>query len=467
MAHTRTIKHVNHSIDMSKGSIVVNILRFAIPMALASMLHLLFNAADMIVVGQFEGERALAAVGATASAVNLFISLFNGLSVGVTVTLAKWYGAKSDKDVSETVHTAVAVAIVCGILMTTLGIILTEPLLKLMNCPEEVLPLAVLYLRIYFCGMLFTMLYNYCSAVLRATGDTTRPLIFLAIGGVVNLLFNLLFVAVFKMGVAGVAIATVISQALSAVLVILSLLKEDSAIKLYIKRIGFYKGKTKSILRIGIPAGVQSSLFSVSNMVVSASINSFGEYAMAGTTASGSVDGFVYAGMEAIHQGTVAFVAQNIGAGREDRVHRSVPITQIMVFLVGALMGGIVVLNAEFFIKIFTNDPQAIAYGIERSCMVSGTYFLCGMMTTISSYPIGAGRTTMPAIINLVGVCGLRIVYIYTLFNQPFLHTIKGLCLCYPISWAIVWFALFVLYLYTIKIINNQCAHHRELKGNI
>lgn len=465
MAHTRTIKHVNHSVDMSKGSIVVNILRFAIPMALASMLHLLFNAADMVVVGQFDGERALAAVGSTGSTVNLFVSLFNGLSVGVTVTLAKWFGAKSDKDISETVHTAVAVAIVCGIMLTIVGIVFAEPLLRLLDCPEEVLPLSTLYMRIYFGGMLFTMIYSYCSAVLRATGDTKRPLVFLAIGGVLNVLLNLLFVAVFRIGVAGVAIATVISQALSAFLVVLCLIKEESAIRLYIKKIGFYKGKTADILRIGIPAGIQSSLFSVSNMVIQRAINAFGEYAMAGTSAASSIEGFVYVGMEAIHQGTVAFVAQNIGAGKKDRIHRSVPISLTMVFVAGVSLGLLVVFNAEFFVRIFTTDTQAIAYGIERIQMVSATYFLCGMMSTIGSYPIGAGRTLMPTIINLVGICVLRVIYIFTLFNEPYLHTLKGLYLCYPISWIVAWIALYILYLCTIKIIDKQCLEHQKPSG--
>ena len=463
MAHTRTIKHVNHSVDMSKGSIVINILRFAIPMALASMLHLLFNAADMVVVGQFDGDRALAAVGSTGSTVNLFVSLFNGLSVGVTVTLAKWFGAKSDKDVSETVHTAVAIAIVCGILLTIVGIAFTEPLLRLLDCPEDVLPLSSVYMKIYFGGMLFTMIYSYCSAILRATGDTKRPLVFLSLGGVLNICLNLVFVAILHMGVVGVAIATVISQALSAVLVVLCLIKEESAIKLYIKKIKFHKGKTGAILRIGIPSGIQSSLFSVSNMVLQKAVNSFGEHAMAGSAAAASVEGFVYVAMESVHQGTVAFVAQNIGAGREDRIHRSVPITQLMVFVAGVVFGLTVVFNAEFFVRIFTSDVNAIAYGIERINMVSATYFLCGMMSTIGAYPIGAGRTLMPTIINLVGICILRVVYIYTLFNESFLHTLKGLFLCYPISWLIAWIALFILYLFTARIIDKQCMEHRKL----
>ncbi len=464
MAHTRTIKHVNHSVDMSKGSIVINILRFAIPMALASMLHLLFNAADMVVVGQFDGERALAAVGSTTATVNLFVSLFNGLSVGVTVTLAKWFGAKSDKDVRETVHTSVAVSIVCGILMTITGIAFTEPLLSLLECPAEVLPLSSIYMKIYFGGMIFTMIYSYCSAILRATGDTKRPLVFLSLGGVLNICLNLVFVAIFHMGVAGVALATVISQALSAFLVVLCLIKEEGAIRLDIKKIGFYKGKTADILRIGIPAGVQSSLFSVSNMVIQAAINSFGEYAMAGSSAAASVEGFVYVSMEAVHQGTVAFVAQNIGAGRRDRIHRSVPITQLMVFLAGLIFGSIAVMNAEFFLRLFTNDSNAIAYGIERMHMVSATYYLCGMMSTIGSYPIGAGRTLMPTIINLVGICFLRVLYIFTLFNEPVLHTMKGLYLCYPISWTIAWIALFVLYVFTCKEIDRQCREHNIRK---
>ncbi len=460
MSHTKAIRH---SIDMTQGSILLKIFRFAVPLAFASILQLLFNAADMIIVGRFaeNGERALAAVGSTTSIINLFVNLFSGMSVGVTVIVARYFGQRSDKDISESVHTAVAIAITAGIIVSTIGIVFTESLLVLLNTPTEVLPFATVYMRIYFGGMFFMMVYTYCSAVLRATGDTKRPLVFLTLAGILNVILNVLFVVVFKMNVEGVAIATVISQALSAFLVVLCLKKEDSAIKLKFRKVRFYKGKTSTILKIGIPAGVQSSLFSVSNMVIQSAVNGFGEYAMAGVSAATNIDNIVYAAMDSVHQGTVSFVAQNIGAGKDERIHKSVPLTQLAVFFTGLILGLLGVIFSKEIISIFTDDVQAIAYGVERVGMVSGTYFICGMMGTISSYPIGAGKTLIPTVINLVNVCGFRVIYVLTLFKNPIFHTMKGLYLCYPASWMLCLLCLFVLYLCTVSTINAQCKESR------
>ena len=442
-----------YEIDMCNGPLFGKILIFAVPLLLSGMLQLFFNAADIIVVGQFVGHTALAAVGSTGSLINLLVNVFVGLSVGTNVLVARYYGARDAKHLHETVHTSVLTSVLSGTALIVIGLILAEPLLTLMGTPDDVLDQAALYMRIYFVGMPATMLYNFGAAILRAVGDTKRPLYFLFISGIVNVILNLVLVLVFHLGVAGVAIATVTSQVISAVLVALCLIKTDAPYRLELKKLRIHKSKLLEIIKIGLPAGMQGAVFSISNVLIQSSINSFGSTVMAGSTAASNIENFVYTAMNALYQTALSFTGQNVGGGKYKRIGKIMRICVLDVTAIGILLGGGAYLCGSTLLSIYTSDPQVIQYGLERMMFVCLPYFLCGIMDTLVGSLRGMGYSIMPMIVSLTGACALRIVWIMTIFQMN--PTLSTLFLSYPVSWFVTALAHFICYL---------VVHHRFMK---
>lgn len=434
-----------YEMNMCEGPLASKIIIFAVPLMISSILQLLFNAVDTIVVGRYCGSEALAAVGSTGSLVNLLMNVFVGLSVGTNVLVSRYYGAGKEKDVSETVHTAVLASILCGFLLAGIGVIFVKPLLIMMGSPEDVIDQSALYLRIYFVGMPVTLLYNFGSAILRAIGDTRRPLYFLSLAGVINVGLNLIFVIVFKMGVAGVALATIISQAVSASLVAWCLTKMEGPCHLDIKNLYMRKNKFLEMLRYGLPAGVQGTLFSFSNVLIQSSINSFGSVVMAGNAAAANIEGFVYVSMNAFHQTAISFVSQNYGAGKKERINRVLYWCLFMVTMVGLTLGVGFYSLRSILLAIYSNDPQVIAFGSLRMMCICVPYFLCGLMDTMVGALRGLGYSVMPMIVSLLGACAFRIVWINTVFASH--RSLEVLYLSYAISWLVTFMVHVVCYI--------------------
>ena len=426
-----------YEIDMCTGSILRKMLMFAVPLMFSSILQLLFNAADIVVVGRYAGDNSLGAVGSTTSLINLLTNLFVGLSVGANVLVAHYYGAKEKDDLRKAVHTVITISILSGILLTVIGLVGARQFLIWMDTPTKVLPLATTYLRIYFVGMTATMVYNFGAAILRAVGDTKRPLYYLIFAGVVNVGLNLLFVIKFDMDVAGVALATVISQCISAGLVLRCLIKETGGIHLDLRCLGIDKSNFMKILQVGLPAGFQGMLFSLSNVVIQSSVNGFGETIVAGNSAAGNIEGFVYMAMNAFHQAAISFTSQNIGAGRYDRVNKILYTAQLYVVIVGLSMGLAVVKFGEPLLGLYTNNPVVVDAGMIRLKYIVTLYFLCGMMDVMVGSLRGLGYAIMPMIVSLIGACGLRLVWIATIFKLPEFHTIEMIYITYPITWTL------------------------------
>ncbi|MBQ3912910.1 MAG: MATE family efflux transporter [Lachnospiraceae bacterium] len=440
-----------YEMDMCSGPILGKMLMFALPLMLSSVLQLLFNAADVVVVGKFAGDNSLAAVGSTGSLVNLLVNLFVGLSVGANVMAARHFGAKQHEELSKTVHTAITVAAVSGVILTFIGVIFADNILRLMSTPEPVLPLAALYLRIYFGGMIANMLYNFGSAILRAVGDTKRPMYFLTFAGVVNVVLNLIFVIVLKMDVAGVAIATVISQCISAFLVLRCLIREQGAIHLDVKKLGIDAAEFKNIVRIGLPAGLQGCVFSLSNVVIQSSINSFGETTVSGSAASANLEGFVYVAMNAFHHATLNFMSQNFGAGKYSRLKRVMICGLGCVIVAGLALGNLEVLFGRRLLSLYTSSPEVIEAGIIRLTINNTLYCLCGMMDVMVGVMRGIGYSVMPMIVSLLGACGTRLIWIATIFRVESFHRIETVYIAYPISWFLTFAAHVVCYLVVRK----------------
>lgn len=438
-----------YEIDMCHGPLLGKILVFYIPLMLSGILQLLFNAADIIVVGQFAGNESLAAVGSTGALINLIINLFIGLSVGANVLVARYYGANQQTELKEMVQTAIATSVISGILLMFVGFFVAKPALTLMGTPDDVIGQSVLYMRIYFAGMPFMMAYNFGAAVLRAVGDTKRPLYYLLIAGIVNVILNLIFVIYFSMHVAGVATATVISQAISAVLVIRCLLKTDSVYKLELKGIRISMDKLGKMFKIGLPAGVQGALFSISNVLIQSSVNSFGSVAMAGNTAGSNIEGFVYTSMNAFYQSAISFCGQNYGAKEYKRVGKALFICEVLVILVGLLLGNGAYLAGGTLLKLYSSDPEVISYGILRMRYISVIYFLCGMMDVMVGGLRGIGYSIMPMLVSLTGACLFRIVWIYTIFQE--VRTLPCLYISYPISWILTFSVHLICFLIVYK----------------
>ena len=423
--------------SMVEGPLLPNIIAYTIPIILTSLLQLLFNAADLVVVGRFCGSISVAAVGATGAITNLIINLFIGFSVGAGVTVAHGLGAKEDLVVHRAVHTALPMALFSGIILTIIGVTFAESLLGLMGTPENVLPLSAVYMRIYFGGITFNMVYNFCASILRAAGDTKSPLIFLTLAGIINVLLNLFFVIVLHMNVAGVALATTISQGISAVLVVIALMRRTDSCKLELRRMRFYKPQLAKMIRIGLPAGIQGSLFSISNVFIQSSLNSFGEIVISGNAAAGNLEGFLYTAMNAFHQTTVNFVGQNVGAHQYKRARKTLFTCLSCVLVLGTVTGLLAYGFAPQLLSIYiTDSAEAISYGITRMSVICVTYFLCGLMDTTTGALRGMGASLVPMIISVLGVCGIRLGWIFTVFQLPQFHTPFWLFISYPVSWV-------------------------------
>lgn len=444
-----------NQIDMTTGGIVQKLLIFSIPIIFSGILQLVFNAADIIVVGQFAGDESLAAVGATSSLINLLIGLFTGLATGTNVIAANYLGAQKLENVKKTVHTSIIVSIFAGIFLTIIGISFAKPILKLMKIPSEVLPLATVYLKIYFGGITTTMLYNFGSSLLRAKGDTKRPLYVLLIAGIINVILNLLFVIVFKMNVAGVALATIISQGFSAVCILFMLVQEKNEFKLTLKNLKFDKHIFIKMIKIGVPAGFQGMMFSFSNVIIQSAINSFGAVVIAGNSAALSIEGFVYIAMNGFAQGTLTFTSQNYGAKKYDRIKTVAITSEIIVFLIGTILGGIVILFSEQILSLYTKSQDALEAGKIRLLVICSVYCLCGMMDVIGNIIRGIGHSILPMIVTLAGACGLRILWIATLFQIPKFHSTYTIYFSYPVSWLITFLIEVICFTFIFRKMKN------------
>ncbi|MCI8727079.1 MAG: MATE family efflux transporter [Hungatella sp.] len=438
-----------YEIDMCNGPILSKLVIFAFPLMLSGILQLLFNAADIIVVGRFAGSESLAAVGSTSSLINLLTNVFIGLSVGANVMVARFYGSQNRRDLEETVHTSMLVAVIGGVILIAVGLSLAAPLLELMGTPEDVLPLSVLYIKIFFMGMPATLLYNFGSAVLRAVGDTRRPLYFLLAAGVINVILNLIFVIGFSLGVAGVALATVASQCISAFLVVRCLTKSEADYRLCIRKLRLVPDKIRYIVRIGLPAGLQGAIFSISNVLIQSSVNSFGSVAMAGNTAAANIEGFVYTGMNAVYQTALSFGSQNFGAKNYKRMAKIQLYCLGLVTVIGLVMGNGAVFFGRQLLGIYSSDQTVIQYGLNRLLIISTPYWICGVMDVMVGGLRGMGCSVLPMIVSLTGACALRVVWIYTIFAMH--RTLQVLYISYPVSWAVTFLAHVVTYMVVRK----------------
>ena len=445
-----------YEMDMCSGSILKKMLMFTLPLMLSSILQLLFNAADIVVVGRFAGDNSLAAVGSTTALINLLTNLFVGLSIGANVTAARNYGGKREDALSRTVHTAVTISIISGVILTVIGVVGTKEMLRLMSTPDEIIDLAADYLRIYFAGITATTIYNFGSALLRAIGDTKRPLYYLLAAGAVNVVLNLLFVIVFKMDVSGVALATIISESLSAFLVIRCLMRETGAIKLELKKLRVHKAELISIIRIGLPAGFQGIVFALSNVVIQSSVNLFGNIVVAGNSAAANIEGFVYMAMNSFYQATLSFMSQNFGAGQYKRLNKILACGELCVVAVGLVLGNAAVLFGNQLLRIYTDSPEVIAAGMVRLHYISKVYFLCGIMDVLVGALRGIGYSVLPMVVSLLGACGLRLLWIATVFQIPQFHKVEVVYLSYAITWIITAGVHFLCYVIVRKKVTKK-----------
>lgn len=447
------------SADLTQGQLLPQIILYTIPIILTGVLQLLFNAADLIVVGRCCGSISVGAVGATGPVINLITNLFIGFSVGSGVSVAHGLGSGKDEDVRRVVRTSIPLAVICGLILTVVGIAGAKTILKLMDTPDEALELSCSYMRIYFCGITSSMVYNFGSAILRAAGDTKSPLVYLTLSGVLNVLLNLLFVIAFNMDVAGVALATAISQTVSALLIVIALMKRDDVCKLELRKLHIYKRQLFRIMQIGFPAGIQGSLFSISNVIIQSSVNSFGHVALSGNAAAQNIEGFVYIAMNSVSQGALNFTGQNHGAGKFDRIRKTMWICLGIVFCVGFSLGMTAFFLKKPLLSIYISDsPEAIEYGIVRIIYICIPYFLCGMMDVATGLLRGLGSSIMPMIVSIIGVCGFRIVWIYTIFRMPEFHSLKVLYISYLISWAATFLIEIIIFRFMLRSMERKRA---------
>lgn len=425
----------SYEMNMCEGPLAGKMLIFTIPLMFSGILQLLFNAADTIVVGRYAGSQALAAVGSTTSLINLLVNMFMGLSVGANILISRYYGAKREEDIRETVHTSITVAALGGVLLAVLGNTFAKPLLVLMGSPADVVDLAAIYVKIYFMGMPVIMVYNYGAAILRAIGDTKRPLYYLTIAGVVNVILNLFFVVKLEMSVAGVALATVISQCVSVALLLRCMCQMEGSCRLEFKKLGIHKEKAVLLLRHGLPAGLQGSVFSFSNVLIQSSINSFGSIAMAGSSAAANIEGFIYTAMNSFQQTALCFTSQNLGGGKHDRITKVLRNSVLMVSFVGIVMGCGCYLFGEELLSVYSSDPEVISYGLIRFRWIGIPYFLCGIMDALVGMLRGLGYAIVPMAVSIIGACGFRIVWIATVFAR--FHSLDVLFSSYGISWIL------------------------------
>lgn len=440
---------------MVNGRLGGKIIKFAFPLVLTGMLQMLYNAADMVVVGQFSGHRALAAVSATAAFVALFVNFFSGLAVGTNAVLSQYIGSDSREDAFETVHTSVAMSLIFGVLLMISGFWFVRPVLSAMGTPDDVLPLAEIYLKIYFLGSPANLIYNFGSAVIRTTGDTKRPLYFLSVAGVINIILNLVLVICFKLDTAGVAIATVVSQYVSAALVMSALVRSDGFCKVVPRNIRIYPKKLARLLYIGLPASVQGVMFSVSNIIIQSSVNSFGSLAIAGSGASSDIENFVYLGMNSFSQAALVFAGQNLGAGKKDRVLKSTLICLGFSFCTWAVLSAVTMTFKHQLIGLFIpSTPKAMNFAVRRIRIIVYTYFIFGFSDTLTGAINGLGKSMHSAAICLLGICGLRLLWIFTVFKR--VHTFECLFVSYPLSWFATLIAMSVCYVLVYRKIAER-----------
>ena len=446
-------RSARYEIDMTHGPILKKLLLFTVPLILSSILQLLFNAADVVVVGRFaqQGDLCLAAVGSTGSLTSLIVNMFVGLSVGTNVVAARAWGSGDHKAMEDSVHTSMLVSIVSGVILAVVGVIGARVFLEWMNTPKEVIDLSSLYLRIYFAGMPANMIYNFGSAILRSVGDTRRPLIYLIIAGALNVILNLFFVIVLHMDVEGVALATIISQAVSAALVVICLMRSEGGLRLTLKKLRIAGNMLKEIARIGLPAGFQGVLFSISNVMIQSSINAFGATVMAGSSAAGNLEGFVYVGMNAFHQAAVSFSSQNLGAGEYKRIWRIAVVCQVCVTVVGLLMGVGVWFFGSELLRIYTTSQEVVNAGLVRLSYVCLPYALCGMMDVMTGSLRGIGYSVMPMLVSILGICVFRVAWIATVCKLPACSDIDFVYLSYPISWIITLIAHTICFVWAMR----------------
>ena len=449
--NTKTSKY---EIDMCNGSILDKLVSFSIPLMLSGILQLLFNAVDIIVVGQFTGNEALAAVGSTTALINVFVNLFIGISLGASVLAARFYATGQEKEMSETVHTSITLALISGIAMGIIGVIAAKGALELMDTPDNVLNLSTLYMRIYFMGMPFFMLYNYGAAILRAVGDTKRPLLFLIISGATNVVLNLLLVIQFHLGVAGVAIATVISQCISCILVLRCLYLSDGSYQLRFNKLGMKTRYVKQIFQIGIPAGIQSTIINFSNVLLQSSVNSFGSVAMAGYTAANNILGFLYVSVNSITQACMSFTSQNYGVRKFKRMDKVLLECLGLTVIVALVLGGGSYLFGAELMHIYTKSTNVIECGIDIMLYTPVTYFLCGIMDLLPGALRGMGHSTVPMILSVIGTVGTRIVWIYVIF--PCHRSLDFLFISYPVSWLLTIVMQVICFYFVRKKVHNS-----------
>ena len=432
---TSGIKRSKYEIDMCNGTIMDKLISFALPLMLSGVLQLMFNAVDIIVVGRFTGSQALAAVGSTSALINIFTNLFIGISLGSNVLAARFYAAGKSKEMSETVHTSITIALISGIIMAFVGTIFAKGALELMDTPDDVIDQSVLYMRIYFMGMPFFMLYNYGAAILRAVGDTKRPLLFLIISGITNAVLNLILVIVFGLGVAGVAIATVIAQLISCVLVLACLCRSQSSYRLYFNKLGIRGDYMVQIFKVGVPAGIQSVVINFSNALLQSSVNSFGSTAMAGYTAANNLLGFLYVSINSVTQACMSFTSQNLGVGKFKRMDRVLIDCIILSVAVALVMGSSFYIFGRQLIGIYTSDAEVVKCGMEILAYTTLTYFLCGIMDLIPGALRGMGYSAVPMVLSVIGTVGTRVFWIFGIF--PYYRSLGILFVSYPASWGL------------------------------
>ena len=427
---------------------------FALPIMAMNVLQLLFNAADMVVIGRFSGSQALAAVGATGSLISLIVNLFMGLSVGTSVIVAQDYGAGKVTDLSKTVHTSIATSVITGIIVMIIGFVYCQPLLNMMGTPDDIFHMSVLYMKIYFIGLPASMIYNFCAAILRAIGDSRRPMYYLTIAGIINVILNLLFVAVFNLDVAGVAWSTVISQYVSMVLILICLIRSDGGIRFIPKELRIDKEKLKQIIKIGLPAGLQGLLFSISNVLIQSAINSFGSTLVAANSAAGNVEGFVSTAMNGYYNAAITFAGQSMGAKDYDRIDNIAKTSAVLIFVTWIILGSSTVIFGRTLLNLYTSNPEVVELGMMRMKIMMAVYFTCGFMSVFPGLTRAMGYSMLPMLCTLIGACLMRIIWLATFFAwQP---TIFMLYVCYPITWALAGIGQVASFFYARRQIRRE-----------
>lgn len=452
---------------MIRGPLFKNVFLYAYPLILSGILQLLYNAADVIVVGRFDGQASLAAVGSTASIINLIVNAFLSLSVGVSVTAAQAIGADDKEVVSDTVHTAISVALICGVIISFIGINAAYSALRAMNTPSDIIDKAALYMRIFFLGTPASITYNFGASILTAKGDTKRPLYFLSISGIVNVVLNLVFVIVFHLGVAGVAIATVVSQYLSAFLIIFSLKNSEGMIKLYLRKLRINGRVLTKIIRLGVPACIQSIAFAFSNVVIQSAVNSFGSSAVvAGNTAAQNLEGFIYTSTNAFYHSAVTFTGQNVGAKNYGRIGKVLKVCMLWVLIAGSTLSGVVLLLHNTLLSIYApGNAEVIGFGTLRLMILVPFYFLCGEMETASGSLRGMGSSVTPMTFSILGACGTRVLWVYTIFQKY--HDLKVLYISVPISWFITTSIHLICWIFVKKRLGLKSHEQWDLRKGL